>query len=181
MIKLGVKNCSRGGKLLPAFFFTRFYSLSEGDKEKDGRNQQPFRHGTEASFGCRATVSRGRARARKAGVKSAAVAVRRSLAYAPCGDAGGKGDAVAATRRLRRKSGKEMRARRGARGKPEGAYGVPAKILRSKRFAGRGEAGIKALPRQRRGGQGLPCFDEPQGDKVLRRRCFARLFIFVGF
>ena len=27
-----------------------------------------------------------------AGVKSAAVAVRRSLAYAPCGDAGGKGD-----------------------------------------------------------------------------------------
>ena len=99
MIKLGVKNCSRGGKLLPAFFFTRFYSLGEGDKEKDGRNQQPFRHGTEASFGCRATVSRGRARARKAGVKSAAVAVRRSLAYAPCGDAGGKGDAVAATRR----------------------------------------------------------------------------------
>ena len=94
--------------MLPAFFFTRFYSLSEGDKEKDGRNQQPFRHGTEASFGCRATVSRGRARARKAGVKSAAVAVRRSLAYAPCGDAGGKGDAVAATRRLRRKSGKEM-------------------------------------------------------------------------
>ena len=86
------------------------------------RIKQPFRHGTEASFGCRATVSRGRARARKAGVKSAAVAVRRSLAYAPCGDAGGKGDAVAATRRLRRKSGKEMRARRGARGKPEGAY-----------------------------------------------------------
>ena len=38
--------------MLPAFFFTRFYSLSEGDKEKDGRNQQPFRHGTEASFGC---------------------------------------------------------------------------------------------------------------------------------
>lgn len=52
MIKLGVIKCSRGGKLLPAFFFTRFYSLSEGDKEKDGRNQQPFRHDTEASFGC---------------------------------------------------------------------------------------------------------------------------------
>ena len=165
MIKLGVKNCSRGGKLLPAFFFTRFYSLSLAasvnlrtasqlpqthpkkilclflgtpGEAPTMRIKQPFRHDTEASFGCRATVSRGRARARKAGVKSAAVAVRRSLAYAPCGDAGGKGDAVAATRRLRRKSGKEMRAGRGARGKPEGAYGVPAKILRSKRFAGRG-------------------------------------------
>ena len=50
---------------------------------------------------------RGHYRARKAGAKSAAVAVRRSLAYAPCGDAGGKEISIALRRRGRQgKNGK---------------------------------------------------------------------------
>ena len=36
----------------------------------------------------------------------------------------------------------QKRARRGERGKPEGAYRNPAKILRSKSFVGRGGAGV---------------------------------------
>ena len=52
-----------------------------------------------------------------AGVKSVAVAVRRSLAYAPCGDAVTPSVCFADISLL---------------------YRVPAKILRSKRFVGRG-------------------------------------------
>ena len=38
-------------------------------------------------------------------------------------------------------------------------FRAPAKILRSKRFVGKGGAGIRALPRRRRGRRGLPCSD----------------------
>ena len=52
-------------------------------------------------------TERGHYRARKADAKSAAVAVRRSLAYAPCGDAGGKEISIALRRRGRQgKNGK---------------------------------------------------------------------------
>ena len=43
---------------------------------------------------------------------------------------------------LTRSLAQQIRARQGARGKLEGAYRVPAKILRSKRFVGRGGAGV---------------------------------------
>ena len=49
MIKLGVKNCSRGGKLLPAFFFTRFYSYLLPQRGRQGERRAksttlPSRH-----------------------------------------------------------------------------------------------------------------------------------------
>ena len=64
-----------------------------------------------------------------AGVKSVAVAVRRSLAYAPCGDAVTPSVCFADTSLL---------------------YRVPAKILRSKRFVGRGR-GRQGGKRSKRG------------------------------
>ena len=45
-------------------------------------------------------------------------------------------------RPLNRSLARQMQERRGARGKLEGAYRDPAKILRSKSFVGRGGAGV---------------------------------------
>ena len=48
-----------------------------------------------------------------------------------------------------------------------GSNRAPAKILRSKRFVGKGGAGIKALPRRRRGWRSLPCSDVTEGVALL--------------
>ena len=61
MIKLGVKNCSRGGKLLPAFVFTLFYSylLPQRGRQVERRAKST----TLPSCLWQDTVSRGRDRA----------------------------------------------------------------------------------------------------------------------
>ena len=51
------------------------------------------------------------------------------------------------------------RPRTGSAWEADAKNRVPAKILRSKRFVGKGGAGIEAAPRRRRGRQGLPCSD----------------------
>ena len=51
------------------------------------------------------------------------------------------------------------RPRTGSAWEADAKNRVPAKILRSKRFVGKGGAGIEAAPRRRRGRQGFPCSD----------------------